>query len=160
MGDETGTRKTLPCRTSFLLAEEGERSLSIESAATEVGFRPCKQVKSALLMGRSEIDTCCGKPIDIVGPLRWVNRMNDLLASRQALLHEGKESAILVVGIAEKGTYVRASTEQCTAQVSRRQPYEILVQTGRHRSIARSSGTDRLLTQLDPDTRVVSRSRS
>jgi hypothetical protein len=61
MSDESRERKALPRRGETHLTEESERSIRVESAATEVGVRPCMQVKLAMTMGVSEIDTCGGE---------------------------------------------------------------------------------------------------
>ena len=60
MSDEPREWKALPRRGETHLAEKSERSIRIEPAATEVGVGPCVQVKLAMSMGGSEIDTCRG----------------------------------------------------------------------------------------------------
>ena len=115
MSDETCERKALPRRTEAYLTEKSERCIRIESAATEVSVGPCMQVKLAMIMGRSEIDTCRGVSTHMVRSTRRINRMDDFLSRSQARLNEGKKSAVLFSPVAEEGTNVRASAEQCAA---------------------------------------------
>jgi hypothetical protein len=115
MRDEPRERKAFPRRREAHLTEKSERSVRIESAGKEVGFRPCLQVKLAMAMGRGEIDTCCGESTHMVRSTHWINCVHDLLSRSQALLYEGKESTSLLILIAEEGANVRASAEQRAA---------------------------------------------
>jgi hypothetical protein len=89
VSDESRERKALPRSTETHLTEKGERSIWFESAAAEVGVRPGMQVKLAMTMGRSEIDTCRCEPVHVVRPTRWINRVDDLLSRVQARLYKG-----------------------------------------------------------------------
>jgi hypothetical protein len=102
MSDEPRERKALPRRSETHLTEKSERSIRIESAATEVSVRPCMQVKLAMTMGGSEIDTCRGESIHMVRSTHWINCVDDLLSRGQAFLYEGKESTSLLISIAAK----------------------------------------------------------
>ena len=115
MSDEAREREALPRRTETYLTEKSERSIWIESAATEVGVGPCRQVKLALTVGGSEIDTCRGESTHVVRSTHWINCVDDLLARSQSLLYKRKESAILFIRITEKGANMRAGAEQRAA---------------------------------------------
>lgn len=117
MSDEPRERKALPRRAETHLTEKSERRIRIKSASKEVGVRPCTQVKLAVTMGRSEIDTCGGKSAYLVGPMRRINRVDDLLSRSQAGLYEGKQSAVSFIRGAEEGANMRAGAEQRAAKL-------------------------------------------
>ena len=115
MSYEPRERKALPRRTETHLIEKSERCIRIESASKQVGVCPAMQVKLAMIMCRSEIDTCRGKSAHLVRPTRWINCVDDLLPRSQAGLYEGKKSAVSFIRSPEEGANVRAGAEQRAA---------------------------------------------
>ena len=115
MSDESREWKALPRRGETHLSEESERSIRIESAATQVGVRPGMQVKLSLTMRRGEIDACRGEQTHMVRSTQRINCVDDLLSRGQALLDEGKQSTSLLIAVAEEGANVRAGAEQRAA---------------------------------------------
>ena len=115
MSDEAREREALPRRREAYLTEKAERSIWIESAAPEVGVRPCMQVELALTMGGGEIDTCRRESAHMVRSTHWINCVDDLLSRSQSLLYKRKESAVLFICIAEKSANMCAGAEQRAA---------------------------------------------
>ena len=111
MSDESREWKALPRRSETHLTEKSERYIRIESAATQVGVRPGKQVKLAMTMRSSEIDARRSESAHMVRSTHGINCVDDLLSPGQAILYEGKQSTSLLIVVAEEGANVRAGAE-------------------------------------------------
>jgi hypothetical protein len=111
VADNAAERKSSLGVPAGQLLERREYPILIETALPKVRFGVGPKLELPSLLGSRRVDPCRSQPLEMVETLIRINHVNRLVATREPVLNERKQHAILFVVAVEKRAHMTCFAE-------------------------------------------------